>query len=64
MAHGTLCLQVGNDLCRSRSPLPDAAVHTDDILIPLVDDSIESNSGLPCLAIAQDELSLAAPYRD
>ena len=44
--------------------LTDGAINADHILVALIEDGVDRNGGLACLAVAQDQLTLPAPDRN
>src|SRR5690349_9604865 len=52
------------DLSNGRCLLPDRYINADDVLTFLVDDRVDSNGRLTCLAVADDQFTLAAPDRN
>ena len=61
---GTTLAQHLNHIGHRCGLLPNRHVYANDIFTLLVDDRIDSNSGLACLAIADDQLALATANRD
>ena len=57
--HGALSHQIVIELLYQLFRLIDRCVDTDHVLIFLVDDRIQSDLGLSCLLISDDELSLS-----
>ena len=51
-------------LCNGRALLADGDIDTDNVLALLVDDGVEADRGLAGLAVADDQLTLAAADRD
>ena len=62
--HGPVLLEGADDLGHRRVLLPDGHVDADDALALLVDDRVEGHRGLAGLAVADDELALAAADGD
>ena len=62
--HSTVFLQVLHQRCHSRTLLTDGDVDAQNILALLVDDGIGRNDGLAGLAVADDQLTLAAANGD
>ena len=53
-----------DDLDHGRHPLADRDVDADQVLVAVVDDRVERDRGLAGLAVADDQLALAAADRD
>src|SRR5687767_2787367 len=50
-----------DDLRDGRALLSDSDINADDVAALLIDDRVDSDSGLAGLAVADDQLALAAP---
>src|SRR5208282_5681897 len=64
VVHRAFLSEDGHGLCHGGSSLADRAVHADDILSSLVEDRVDRNSRLARLPVAQNQLALAAAYRN
>ena len=64
MAHGAGFGQRLHDLRDGRALLADGAVDADQIVLGVVDDGVEQDGGLAGLAVADDQLALAAADGD
>jgi len=64
VAHGTGLGEALHEVCHGRALLADSDVDADDVLALLVDDGIGRDGGLAGLAVADDELTLAAADGD
>src|SRR5258706_5939395 len=62
--HRAVLLERGHGLGDGRQLLADGHVDADQALALLVDDRVDRDRGLPGLAVADDQLALAAPDRD
>ena len=62
--HGAVLLEHGHDLGHGRELLADGHVDADQALALLVDDRVDGEGGLAGLAVADDQLALAAADRD
>src|SRR5262245_51405526 len=62
--HGPNLLERFHYLCNRGTLLPDCNVYANNVLTLLIDDGVQSNSGLSGLAIANDQLALPAADRD
>ena len=62
--HRALFFKVGYDLGDSGSALADRAIDTEHIFPALVEDGVDGNGGLARLAVAENQLTLAAPDRN
>ncbi len=56
---GIVTPQVVNHLGNAGTPLADGAVHTDDVLVVLVNDGVDGNCCFSGLAVTQDKFTLA-----
>ena len=64
VVQGVVLAELGDDLGDGGAALADGAVDADDVLVALVDNGIDRDGGLAGLTVTQDELALAAAYRD
>ena len=64
MAHGAGFRQRLHDLGNRGALLADGAVDADQVVLGVVDDGVEQHGGLAGLAVADDELALAAADGD
>ena len=62
--HRAVRSQGFSHLCNGRTLLADRYVDTDDARTLLIDDGVQANLGLAGLAVADDQLTLAAADRD
>ncbi len=62
--HRAVLLELGHDLGHGRQLLTDGHVDADQVLALLVDDRVDGDRGLAGLAVAEDELALAATDGD
>ena len=62
--HGAVVLERLHHLRHGRALLADRDVDADDVAALLVDDRVERDGGLAGLAVADDQLALAAADRD
>ena len=64
VGHGAMLFEGLDDLRDGRPLLPDGAVDADEVVLRGVDDGVERDGGLAGLAVADDELALAAADGD
>ena len=64
VVHRPLLLQQLPELDDGRHPLADRHVDADEVLVAVVDDRVDRDRGLARLAVADDQLALAAADRD
>ncbi len=64
VVHGAVLLELVDHLGDRRALLADGDIDADDVLPLLVDDGVDGNRGLAGLAVADDQLALAAADRD
>jgi hypothetical protein len=64
VVHGMVFFERLHDAGHGRALLADGDVDAKDVQPFLIDDRVDRNRGLPRLAVADDQLSLAAPDRD
>ncbi len=62
--HRPLFAQIGDDLGDGGGALADGAIDAEDVLPALVENGIDRDGGLAGLAVAEDQLALAAPDGD
>ena len=64
VVHGAVLFERADHLGHGRLLLTDGYVNADDVLALLIDDRIDRDGGLAGLAVADDQLTLAAADRD
>ena len=62
--HGARLSKPIDDLSYGRALLPDGDINADDVAAFLIDDRVDGDGGLAGLAIADDQLALAATDRN
>src|SRR3982750_1549836 len=64
MFHGAMLFQDVNDLRHARLLLTNGDIDTDQIFALLIDNRINRDGGLACLAVTDDQLALTTTNRD
>ena len=64
VVHSAVLLECFNNVCNCRTLLTNSNIDTDNVLVLLVDDGIESNRSLTCLTVADNKLTLTASDRN